>query len=477
MKILRTRGPAFLIALALCLTLVGCYEDEAVVTINVDGSGSFSQTIQMSERLVVAVMSEDGGEGFSSDAPFEMTRSEFEAKLGRAGKITAFDLQDRDDGGKTITLAGTFDDVAVFMQSAYASDTLKLSADVEADGQAVVRWLAQEDADNGPSLDQLYGLAKGMRVVRRVQLPSAPTSEHGTVEGNRVEWAMDLTNREGLEATKATLGASEGGVLVAHFDPGSITFQAAEPAAGETSEGQQPAVADAPVDTSGMSVELNAVSWTRVAAVSEDAYVQDPTLNFDLELTWPEGSRPLAVYAGELMAISDDRGNSLLPESNDDFGQRRSDIWEHSDTETFRLEAVGPDRSATAITGLAGQVRVVTQVNVETISLDNPAALVGQAATGNQTLDAMGFKIKAVNGSDLELTFNEGVEATAVIQSLSATLPDGTPIENNGWGGWANNMTYNFPQDISAMTNLTLKILTGETVVAVPFSFDKIDLP
>ncbi len=476
MNTLRTRGPALLIVLALCLTLAGCYEDQAQVTINADGSGSFTQTLQMSEQLVVAVMSEDGGDGFSRDAPFEMTQADLQAKLGAAGTITAFEVQGRDDGGKTITVAGTFDEVAAFMQSEYASDTLKLSLDSEADGQALVRWLVQEDAGNGPSLDQLYGLAKGMRVVRQVNLPTAPMSDQGVVEANRIEWTMDLTDRQGLEATKAMIAASDGGVLVATFDPGSLELQTAAPA-DDVVEGQASVIADAPIDTTGMSVKLNSLAWTRYAAVSEDAFVQEPSLSFDLELTWPEGSRPLAVYPGELISITDERGNSLRPERDDDWGQRRSDIWEHSDTETFRLEALGPDRDAQAIQGLVGQLRVVTQVIVDTVSLDQPATLVGQPKTANQTLDAMGFKIKTINGSDLELSFNEGIEATAVIHSLTATLADSTPIESNGWGGWANNMTYNFPHDISGMTNLTLEILTGESVVAVPFSFNQIELP
>lgn len=475
----RTRSLAGLFVLLLCLVLAGCYEDKAVVTVNADGSGSFEQTIVVSEQMVVAMGSEDEDMQLSSDAPFDVTRAQLEAKLGDAGTITAFEMKDLDDGGKVVTVRGTFADAGAFFGSEYASDSLKLGLELEADGRAALTWVAQDEGDqNGPSLDQVYGMAKGLNVVRRVNLPSAPAADQGKVEGNSVEWAMDLTNRDTLAATKALVAASEDGVLVARFDTGAMDLQpavAAPASSAIAAEGEAEAVA--PIDTSGMEVVVNTVGWTRYTTLGEDAYPQDNVLSLDMELTWPEGSRPLAVYPGELKTLADDQGTNLVIEADNDFGQRRSDVWEHSDTETFRIEAVGPARDAESLVGLAGHVRVVTQVNVETVSLDNPTGLIGKASTGNETLDAMGFKIKAIDDVSLELTFNEGVEATDAIQSLSATLADGTPVESNGWGGWANNMTYNFPQDVSAMTNLTIDILTGETVVAVPFAIDQIELP
>ena len=50
MTILRT-----ILLSSVCLLLVsGCYEDEAVITLNIDGSGTLSQTLTLSERLLVA---------------------------------------------------------------------------------------------------------------------------------------------------------------------------------------------------------------------------------------------------------------------------------------------------------------------------------------------------------------------------------------------------------------------------------------
>ncbi|MBB6431077.1 hypothetical protein [Algisphaera agarilytica] len=475
------RSFACLWVLVLALVLAGCYEDEAEVTINADGSGSFVQTILISEQMVVAMMSEDESMGVSSDAPFDVSREELEAKLGDAGKITAFETEDLDDGSMRITVQGTFQDAAVFFGSEYALDSLQLGVEATEDGQAEVIWVAQdESSQNGPSLDQLYGMAKGLKIVRAVNLPSAPVAELGEVVGNRIEWAMDLSDRVALESTKAMIEASDDGVLVASFDPVGIDFGVVEemPVVEHEASGQdQPAKAAAPVDTSGMEVVINTVGWTRYVTLNENAFAQDHTLSLDMELKWPEGSRPIAVYPATLTSLNDDLGNNLVREVDNTFGQNRSEIWEHSDTQMIRLDADGPDRDARALLGLSGEVRVVTQVNLEAASLDNPTSLVGKAKVGNTTLDGMGFKIKAIKDMSLELTFNEGVEATEVIESLTATLPNGSVVESNGWGGWANNMNYSFPEDVSGMKNLTVNVLTGETVVAVPFSLEKIELP
>ncbi|MEM9418975.1 MAG: hypothetical protein AAGA25_08005 [Planctomycetota bacterium] len=464
----------------LALLLVGCYEDEAEVTINADGSGSFVQTILISEQMVVAMSADNEGMGVSSDAPFDVSREELEVKLDGAGEITAFETEDLDDGSKRITVRGRFANAAAFFGSEYADDSLKLKVTADGDGKAELIWVAEDESNqNGPSLDQVYGMAKGLKVVRKVNLPSAPQAEQGKVEGQSIEWAMDLSDRTALAATKAMIEASDDGVLVASFDPVGIEFASIDemPEANAPVPVGQIEQADVPVDASGMEAVLSTAGWTRHIALDENAFAQDHTLGLNIELKWPEGKRPIAVYPATLTSLTDDLGNNLVREADDSFGQNRSEIWEHSDSHLIRVDADGPARDARALLGLAGEVHVVTQVNIESASLDNPASLVGKGKVGNATLEEMGFKIKAIKDMSLELTFNEGVEATEVIDSLTATLADGTVVESNGWGGWANNMTYNFPEDLSGLKNLTVNVLAGETVVAVPFAMEKIELP
>lgn len=481
MPVLCRRLLACVFVLAVALTLAGCYEDEAEITVNADGSGSFVQTILISEQMVVAMSADNDEMGVSSDAPFDVSREELEAKLGDAGQITAFETEGLDDGSKRITVRGVFNEVAAFFSSEYASDSLKLSIKPAGEGKAELIWIAEDESNqNGPSLDQIYGMAKGLKVIRTVNLPSTPRADQGNVEGTSIEWAMDLSDRKALAATKAMIEASDGGVLVASFDPKGIEFPVVEEIqVVDVPEGEedQPAQAAALIDASGMEVVLNTVGWTRYITLNENTFAQDHTLSLDMELKWPEGSRPIAVYPATLNSLTDDLGNNLVREVDDTFGERRSEIWEHSDTQMIRLDADGPSRDARALLGLSGEVRVVTQVNLEAASLDNPASLVGKAKVGNPTLEGMGFRIKAIKDMALELTFKEGVEATQVIQSLTATLSDGSEVESNGWGGWANNMTYNFPENLSGMKNLTVNVLAGETVVAVPFSMEKIELP
>lgn len=145
MTLFRTRGPALLLALLSCLSLAGCYEDKAEVTVNADGSGTFTQSIRMSEQMVVAMMSEDAEPGMSGNLPFDITRQDVQAKLGDAGTIESFEMTDVDDGGKQITIEGTFADAARFFQSEYAEESLSLRVAVEPDGRATLQWAAQED--------------------------------------------------------------------------------------------------------------------------------------------------------------------------------------------------------------------------------------------------------------------------------------------------------------------------------------------
>jgi len=333
----------------------------------------------------------------------------------------------------------------------------------------------------GPDIDQMYGRAKGMKMKRTVHVPTPVASETGTVDGNSVTWAIDLTSRETLAATKAMLEKAGDGPVTATFALGDLTLPEANDPAYEAEAMAVEAdpdtgVAEADAGAVGIKAEVVSVNWTKVARVSAAHPAADSTLSVDVLLTWPDGMRPQSYYNAKLASLEDDQGNNLIDETMQGNEDWRQEIWEHNENQSITLMAQAPDPDAKALRGLEGSVKVVAAIATETATLENPKDLIGKA-TGHAALDKLGFKIKKISEDGLEVEFKEGVDANKSIKSIIAKTADDTPIDNQGWGGWNNQMTYHFADDPSTAASIEIEVVTGETIVTVPFAVEQVALP
>ena len=126
-------------------------------------------------------------------------------KVGSAIDITSFNLSEMPDGGRTIEFEGTFSSAEQFFLSEFCRDTLKFRLAPGEGGKAIIYCDTEESNNGGPSITQLYGLAKGLYVKRTVHLPGEIEKTNGNRgnDKNTVNWVTDLRNKEGLARTKA----------------------------------------------------------------------------------------------------------------------------------------------------------------------------------------------------------------------------------------------------------------------------------
>ncbi|MHC4526183.1 MAG: hypothetical protein ACYSU8_11730 [Planctomycetota bacterium] len=463
------------LVLACCVSLLsGCYEDRTEITLKADGSGTIKQKLVISERLIVAT-SENGGD---KNTP-PVSKEEMLEKVGSAIDITSFTLSEMPDGGRAIEFEGTFSSVEQFFLSEFCRDTLKLRIAPGESGKAIIYCDTEESNSGGPSITQLYGLAKGLYVTRTVHL----TGEIEKTNGNRgndkntVSWVTDLRNKEGLTRTKAFVEGKDKGVGSAVFDASALEFSL--PLKAVTSTEEKETDKEKPEKPQKESTGLAAkVSWVSLkkkmktdgAGTTE---VSDPEIG--IELSWNEGRCPIRCEKPVLLSISDNQNKDLLSDKGPFVFQGK--IFpneEKNKRKELTLRAKTPSENAQALKHIEGYIPVVTNTHEEKVILENIQKLAGKEATDNPVLDKLHFKIKSVEGSRLEIEIDGGHDT---IVSLEIYKEDGSEVEHRGSSGWGNSYSYDFANDISKLNKCELEVIVSQTIVKVPFSLKEITLP
>jgi len=449
--------------------LVGCYEEESEITLNVDGSGTVKEKLVISERFIVA-SSEDGG---NKNTP-PVSKEKVLEKVGSAVDITSITLAELPDGGRIIEFEGTFSSAEQFFLSEFCRESLKLRLVPAGDGKAAIYCDAGRSSGeaSGPSTTQLYGLAKGLYIKRTVHLPAEieKTNGYRGKDKKTVSWVTDLRNKEGLERTKAFAEGKDKGIGSAVFDASALGFSLPLRAAAASEEIAKSEKSPSSQEPSGLKAEVSWVTLNKKVALDSNGNEPEISdLEFGIEVSWSEDSTPFACHTPVLTNIQDDLGNDLVKSSFQNVYKMHGSSTE----KTLKVKAKTPGGNAKKIRNIEGYVPVVTNVNKEKVILENMQELVGKETTANPVLDKLNFKIKSTEGFRLDIEIDGGHKT---ITSLEVFGKDGSKIESRGGGGWENKYTYNFADDISKL-RCELEVIVSQTIVKVPFSIEEVVLP
>ena len=459
-----------LVVVCCVLLLGGCYEDELEITLNADGSGTVKEKLVISERLIVAA-SEDGG---NENTP-PVSKKKMLEEIGSAVDITSITLTELPDGGRIIEFEGTFSSAEQFFLSEFCCDTLKLRLAPAGDGKAAIycdAWKSSGDV-SGPSITQLYALAKGLYVKRTVHLPAEieKTNGYRGKDKNTVSWVTDMRNKEGLARAKAFLEGNDKGVGSVVFDASALGFSLPLKVAAPPEEIANSEKRPSSQEPSGLKAD---VSWVAInKKVALDSNSNEPTISdveFGILVKWNQDSTPFACHTPVLKNIQDDLGNDLVKNEYQNVYKINSSLTER----VLKIKAKTPSGNARKIRNIEGYVPVVTNINKEKVILENMSELAGKETTANPVLDKLHFKIKSIEGALLKIEIDGGHKA---IMSLKVFGKDGGMVKSRGGGGWGNNYSYNFANDISKLNKCELEVIVSQTIVKVPFSLKELVLP
>jgi hypothetical protein len=461
----------FTVLLCACL-LGGCYEDEAEVTINADGSGTVKQKLVISERLIVAT-SEDGG---NENTP-PVSKEKVLKEVGSAVEITSITQTDLPDGGRIIELEGTFSSPEQFFLSKFCQEQLKLRIAPAGEGKAAIYCDMKKSGDGGPSLTQLYGMAKGLYIKRMVHLPTEVEKSNGYSDKakNTVSWATDLRNKEGLARTKLFVEGPDEGNGFAVFNASVLKFTLPLKAAALPEKPVEVEKENAQKESMGLAAEVCWISIKKKIGMDSNGVTTLSDLEIGIEISWNEGHCPIACRKPVLLSLLDDQNNDLVLDKTLSVSQRQIFNSEKKNRKKqLTLRAKTPVENAEKLKDLEGCVEVITDVTTELVVLENIKDLVGKESTGNPILDRLNFRIKSIKGATLKIEINGGNET---IRSLYMTKEDGSKIKKRGGMGWGNEYSYDFDEDISESTKCELEVIVSQNIVKVPFSLEELALP
>jgi hypothetical protein len=456
----------FLVLFLVCL-LSGCYEDTVELTLNADGSGTIRQKLVLSERFMVAI-SEDAP---SQDGPIP-DKAELVKKIGPAIKISSIKQTDLPDGRRVVELEGTFSKPGQFFLSDYCQEQVKLRMAPAGTGRAAIHWDMSKADSAGPSLTQLYGLAKGLHINRTVHLPARIEKTNGFSDKtkNTVSWIMDLRNKEGLAQTKLFMEGSDEGKGIAIFDASGLKFSlplkvAALPEKAVEKEKIQEGSARLAAKVAWISVQ-------RAKKIDGTDIDKESYAEIGIELNWNEGFHPIRCEKPVLLSLLDDRDSDLVTGEDPPVMQLR--IGKHEKRKELKLRAKAPSKNASKLKNLQGYVEVITDVAKELVVLEDVQELVGKESTGNPVLDKLNFRIKGIQDRRLKIEVDGGDNTIA---SLAMVKNDESKVKKRGHMGWGNSCSYDFDEDISTLAKCELEVVVAEHTERVPFSLKEISLP
>jgi len=457
-----------LLTLGCALLLNGCYEDESEITLNADGSGTIKQAIVASERLIVAT-SEDGG---NKNTP-PISKQQILEKVGTAVDVTSIQQTELPDGGRKIEFEGTFSNPEQFFLSEFCSDTLKLRLAPAVEGKAVIYWDSEpSDASaGGPSIAQLYGMAKGLYIKRTIHLPGSIEKTNGHIDNDKktVSWVSDLRDKQGLARTKAFMEGPGKGIGSVVFDASVLKFSLPLKMAASTqktteTEGKKPSKED-------LKAEVSWIGVTKKATLGNNSKTTEISgLELGIKVAWDKNDAPYACLTPVLTSIQDNAGNDLV-QSGYEHTYKTSGTLSES---ILKIKPKCPANDAQAIKNITGFVPVIKSVNEEKAVLENIHTLIGKESTGNSVLDNLHIQVKEITGSRLVIEIDGGHNT---ITSLKIISNNGNVLKHIGGGGWGNNYTYDFADEISEGDRCELEVIVSKTTVKVPFSSEEIELP
>lgn len=458
----------FLVLFFVCL-FSGCYEDTVELTLNADGSGTIRQKLVLSERFMVAISEDDP----SQDGPIP-DKEELVKKIGSAIKISSIKQTDLPDGGRVVELEGTFSKPEQFFLSEYCRESIELRIAPAGDSRAAIYWSKRESASGGPSLTQLYGLAKGLHIKKTVHLPAKIEKTNGFSDKAKstVSWIMDLRNKEGLAQTKAFIEGPDKGKGIAIFDASGLKFSLPLKVAALPEKAVEVQKEIPQQEPTGLTAQVAWISVQRAKKTDGTDIAKQSYTEIGIELNWKEGFHPVRCEKPVLLSLSDDRDSDLVTGEDPPVMQLR--IGDHQEKKELKLRAKPPSPDARGLKNLQGYVEVITDVDKELVVLENVQELVGKESTGNPVLDKLNLRIKGIQDRRLKIEVDGGDN---IIVSLAMLKNDESKVKKRGHMGWGNSYSYDFDEDISALSKCELEVVVAESTVKVPFSLDEISLP
>ena len=456
-----------LFVFGMCL-FSGCYEDTVQLTLNVDGSGVIKQKLVLSERFIVANEESSGSQKGPIPNKVDIVRT-----IGSAIEIKSIKQTNLPDGGRVIELEGTFSSPEQFFLSDYCREQIKLRIAPAGEGKAAIYCDMKQSGDSGPNLTQLYGMAKGLHISRTVHLPGEIEKTNGYSERRTetVSWTLDLRNKDGLARTKAFIEGPDKGNGLAVFNASTLRFplplKAAVSARGKS-----------PEEHAGSREFAAKVVWISVKKkmpTEGSGIAETSDMEVGVEVSWSEGHAPVRCEKAVLMSLSDDLNKDLVSDKAPRVHQGQifsSEKKERKKELTLRAET--PSVDAKELKNLEGYVNVITGITKKTVILENVQDLAGKESTGNTVLDKLNFRIKSIKDTRLSIEIDGGSKK---ITSIAMIKDDSSEIKKTGGMGWENQYSYDFREDISKVTKCKLEVVTGESIVKVPFSLEEISLP
>jgi hypothetical protein len=428
--------------------IAGCVEEEIVLTLNPDGSGTLDVRIKVDDRMMVPLEANAAStaEEYSGmkitrwDAPLLLKPEEptLRKMLSPDFEITHFESLIEGEV-REVKFTCTWTDPNVFEQSIFKK-LVRLTPKVTLEGKGniwtdlfdgrVPSWSDSSSSNSGQMLANAYSQAKGFRRSLTLNMPGEVQSTSGRLSEDmrQVNWDFDLRDRTQLTDAQKLVDALSPYNVEATFDPTQFDASAVEawsiaPVSTETSStDDQSSPSDAEECPCKLFVENIHMGRPLVMSFrNNDANVTMNTLYLSYD-TWCgnvdnlNDLKPLKSSDIQILEVLDRNGkeiSSLFLDPREGESAGLEARLQHKEGDV--LPEIAMIKSRVLIT-MPGEITSLS------LTLGQLRAMAGKVETGIPLLDANEVLVERIDNSEITFTFLPDLDGSAASRVSSVRV-------------------------------------------------------
>jgi hypothetical protein len=385
--------------------LTGCFELDDTLTVNANGSGSWSFRMKLGAQMVAM---QESNEGVSFDGQVLTVEGKLRKAVSdiKGARLVAYKREKKPD---SMTVSGTieFDSIVELYRSKALKKQLEWEFKKVGDRLEARIPKGMMDTKNDATqlkFNSLKAMMLGLRIDRTLVMPHPISSGNaGKKSGKRASWNVEIT----AKTTEADFKEMSSAPPIASCSAKGVTFKL--PLGPDTSHID---LSEFTTDDASIMADLDKVKISAMHAQifrahnyqpENKTYFGNAPITLTSEISWPESLRPVGWSRATILDASDNTGKVLKLNSKPD--EKLKELRPKNRQERvsdIRIQLTEPTRNADSFS-VRGALVLHVPDKLTSIEIPQVSGLVSKTLDAAE-LKAIGLTVKKFTPANLELT-------------------------------------------------------------------------
>jgi hypothetical protein len=403
--------------------LTGCFELEDTLTVNANGSGSWSFRMKLGAQMAAM---QDSNDGMSFDGQILTIEDQFRKTVStiRGARLTAYQLEKKEES-TTVSGKVEFDSILEMYRSKklkkqFEWEFKKVGDQLEASIPKGIMNGGNDETTTQLKFNSMKAMMLGLKIDRTLVMPNKITGGNGAKQSeNRARWTFEITKKT-TEADYKKISTEKPKAICS---AAGVTFKL--PLSPKSANID---LSDFKTDDKTIMATLNEVKITAVHAQifrghnyqpKNQTYFGNAPINLTTEISWPAKLRPTGWSRLTILDGSDNTGQALKLNSkpNEKLNDLRTK-FKNEQASDLSIKLTEPARDAESFS-VRGALVLHVPDKLTSVEVPGVNGLVGKTLDAPE-LKTLGLTLKRFSPSNLELVSENPTDHIVDLKLISA---------------------------------------------------------